>query len=202
MTVGEHGVLVVEDDAMVRAWVRLALRDSEFSVAGEAEDAATARQLLERRRPAVLLVDYRLPDKVGTELVRDLRMEGVELPIVVMTANNERGFNEGVRKAGGQGTVLKTGSVDELLATLRGAIGGDPRFDPRHPPADRTRASLSPREREVLRLVAGGATNKAVAAELGVAEQTVKTLIARAFSKLGTSKRAEAVARAHTLGIL
>lgn len=202
MTVAEKGVLVVEDDAMVRAWVRLALRDSEFSVAGEAEDAATARQLLERRRPDVLLIDYRLPDRIGTELLRDWRMAGVAIPIVVMTANNERGFNEGVRAAGGQGTVLKTGSIEELLATLRGAIAGNPRFDPRHPPADRTRASLSPREREVLRLVAGGATNKTIAAELGVGEQTVKTLVARAFAKLGTGKRAEAVARAHSLGLL
>ena len=202
MTSGEPSVLVVEDDAMVRGWVRLSLRDSEFRIVGEAEDAVQARSLIERRRPDIMLVDYRLPDRAGTELIRDLRQEGFDTPAVLMTANNERGLNEAVRAAGGQGTVLKTGSTDEMLATLRKVIEGEPAFDPRHPPRDPAHGTLSPREREVLRLVAAGATNRDVAAQLKVGDETVKTLVSRTFAKLGVRKRAEAVSRAHDLGLL
>jgi DNA-binding NarL/FixJ family response regulator len=198
----EPTVLIVEDDAMVRSWVRLSLRDSEFRIVGEAEDAVQARALMERRRPEIMLVDYRLPDQAGTELVRDLRRDGIDTPAVLMTANNERGFNESVRAAGGQGTVLKTGSTDEMLAVLRNVLAGGSAFDARHPPRNRSEAALSPREREVIRLVAGGATNRSIAAELGVSDETVKTLLSRTFVKLGVRKRAEAVSRAHELGLL
>jgi DNA-binding NarL/FixJ family response regulator len=198
----EPAVLVVEDDAMVRGWVRLCLRDSEFRIAGEAESAEQARTLIGRRLPDVILVDYRLPDRMGTELVRDLRQNGVATPALLMTANNERGFNEAVRAVGGQGTVLKTGSSDEMLAALRALLDGGESFDPRHPRRDPGHGTLSPRERDVLRLVAGGATNRDVAAQLGVSDETVKTLLARTFAKLGARKRAEAVSRAHELGLL
>jgi DNA-binding NarL/FixJ family response regulator len=202
MTAAEPSVLVVEDDAMVRGWVRLSLRDSEFRIVGEAEDALQARALIERRCPDVMLVDYRLPDRAGTELIRDLRQEGFVAPMVLMTANNERGLNEAVRAAGGQGTVLKTGSMEEMLRALRDVLAGGQAFDPRHPPRDPSQGSLSRREREVLRLVAAGATNRDVAAELGVGDETVKTLVSRTFAKLGARKRAEAVSRAYDLGLL
>jgi DNA-binding NarL/FixJ family response regulator len=200
VTVVEPPVLVVEDDAMVRGWVRLSLRDSEFRIVGEAEDALQARALIERRCPDVMLVDYRLPARAGTELIRDLRQEGFAAPMVLMTANNERGLNEAVRAAGGQGTVLKTGSTEEMLRALRDVLAGGQAFDPRHPPRDPSQA-LSRREREVLRLVAAGATNRDVAAELGVGDETVKTL-SRTFAKLGARRRAEAVSRTHDLGLL
>jgi DNA-binding NarL/FixJ family response regulator len=202
VTVVEPSVLVVEDDAMVRGWVRLSLRDSEFRIVGEAEDAVQARALIERRRPDVILVDYRLPDRAGTELIRDLRQEGFAAPVVLMTANNERGLNEAVRAVGGQGTVLKTGSTEEMLGALREVLAGGQAFDPRHPPRDPSQGALSRRERDVLRLVAAGATNRDVAAELGVGDETVKTLLSRTFAKLGARKRAEAVSRAHDLGLL
>jgi DNA-binding NarL/FixJ family response regulator len=199
---GEESVLLVEDDAMVRDWVRLVLRDSEFRLAGETESAAAAAELVERRRPDVLLVDYRLPDQVGTELVRELRRRGVTTPAVVMTANYRRGLNEAAREAGAQGSALKTGSADELLATLRAVLEGRSSFDPRHPRRAPGEAALSPREREVLRLVAAGATNRQVAAKLAVRDETVKTLLARTFAKLGVTRRAEAVSRGHELGLL
>jgi DNA-binding NarL/FixJ family response regulator len=202
VTAVEPSVLVVEDDAMVRGWVRLSLRDSEFRIVGEAEDASQARALIERRCPDVMLVDYRLPDRAGTELIRDLRQEGFAAPMVLMTANNERGLNEALRAAGGQGTVLKTGSMEEMLRALRDVLAGGQAFDPRHPPRDPSQGALSRREREVLRLVAAGATNRDVAAKLGVGDETVKTLLSRTFAKLGARKRAEAVSRAHDLGLL
>jgi len=198
----EQTVLVVEDDAMVRGWIRLSLKGSVFRVVGEASSAAEAVALAPRRAPDLLLVDYRLTDGVGTELVRTLRLQGVTAPAVLMTANHEPGFNEAAREAGAQGSVLKTGSSDELLAALGNARDGVLTFDQRHPSRSPGRGALTPREREVLRLVAAGRTNRQVADDLGIGAESVKTLVARTFLKLGVSRRAEAVAAAHRLGLL
>ena len=195
-------VLVIEDDAMVRGWIELALEGSEFRLAGIADTAAEGVELVRRRRPELLLTDYRLPDALGTQLVRDLRLEGFGMPIVLMTANEEPGFSELAREAGAQGTVLKTGSVDSLLSALRIVTGGGRSFDVRHPRRDAGRPSLTPREREVIRLVAQGLTNREAAERLGIGEESVKTLLGRAFAKLGARKRAEAVATAQNLGLL
>ena len=195
-------VLLVDDDSMVRSWVRLALKGTEFRVAGEAASPQDAAELLERRSPDIVLVDYQLKDGVGTELLRDMRRRNLSLPTVVMTANARQGFNEDAREAGAQGTVLKTGRVEELLATLRAVQAGEPSFDPRHPKRPPGRAALSPREREVLTMVAGGSTNREIAAALGVGGETVKTILGRVFAKLDVHRRAEAVSEAHRLGLL
>lgn len=200
-------VLVVDDDAVVRAWVRLSLEGTEFYVTGEAATAEEARKLVERRRPKVLLVDLRLGGKgstSGIELVRDLRLQGEPANAVVMTARPEPGLNEQAGSAGAQGTVLKRGRADDLLAALRTVMDGVSTFDPDHPRAhvDDGATPLSRREREVLGLVAAGATNSEIAADLGIGEETVKTLLARAYSKLGVRRRAEAVAAAHERGLL
>lgn len=197
----EYAVLLIEDDAMVRAWLRLALQRSEFRVAGEASTVAGARELLDRRRPDVLLVDQRLPDLSGTEFVKELRRGGLDALVVMMTANPERGFNEAAQEAGAQGTVLK-GGQDELLAALRRVVAGEVAFDVRHPRRPRGQAPLSAREREVLSHVARGATNREIAFALQIGDETVKTVLARAFAKLGARRRAEAVTEAHTRGLL
>ena len=202
MTTVERSVLIVEDDAMVRGWLFLALSESTFQVVGEAASAGEASELMRRRRPGILLVDYRLPDRAGTEFVRELRREGLSVPAILMTANGEEGFNELAREAGAQATVLKTGRADELLLALERVAGGRTSFDPRHPRRLAGRAALSPREREVLRLIAEGATNRQVAEALSIGDETVKTLLARSFAKLGVGRRAEAVSRAHQLGLL
>ena len=198
----ELSVVLVEDDAMVRGWVRLTLEGTEFRLNGEAGTAAEALELVPRRVPSVLLVDYRLPDGTGTELVRELRQRGVSSPAVLFTASPERGFNEFARESGAQGTILKTGRSDELLNALRLVAAGETAFDGRHPRRPAGRGPLSPREREVLRLVAAGMTNKEIAGELDVGSETVKTLLARTFAKLGVKRRAEAVEVGHTLGLL
>jgi len=195
-------VLVVEDDAMVRGWVRLALEGSEFTIAGEASTAAEAEELLQRRRADVLLVDYRLPDGLGTTLVRSLRDRGLAVPSLLMTAGPQPGFNEAAKDAAAQGTVLKTGRSDELLAALRSVADGGTVFDERHPRRPPGHATLSPREREVLQLVAAGQTNRAIGLELSISEETVKTLLSRIYGKLGVRRRAEAVSAAHERGLL
>ncbi len=197
----EISVLLVEDDAMVREWIESALRGSEFLLAGVASTAADGVELAIRREPELVLTDYRLPDRVGTELVRELRLRGVRAPAVVMTANPERALNELAREAGAQGTVLKGGSV-ELLESLRAISAGEQHFDVRHPKRKAGQVALSPRERAVLQLVAAGQTNAEIAMALGIGSETMKTLVQRTFQKLGTRRRAEAVSTAHELGLL
>jgi DNA-binding NarL/FixJ family response regulator len=202
MNDGDLSLLLVEDDAMVSGWVRMALDGSGIRLAGIAGSAAEALALADRRQVDVWLVDYRLPDGRGTELVRDLRRRGIEAPAILMTANEEHGFNEAARDAGAQGTVLKTGSADELLHAVRRAHEGAEAYDTRHPQRPAGRGALSPREREVIRLVAEGSTNQQIAEQLGVGSETVKTLLARTFAKLGVRRRAEAVSAAHELGLI
>jgi two-component system response regulator DevR len=202
LTKDSTSVVIVEDDASVRTWARLCLEGSEFHIAGETATISEALALVALRKPDVLLSDYRLADGVGTELVRAARRAGFDGPAVLITANAERGLNETAREAGAQGTVLKTGSTEELLETLRTVAAGGTAFDWRHPKRAAGEAALSPREREVLALVAAGETNAQIADRLAVGPETVKTLIARTFTKLGVRKRAEAVTEAHRRGLL
>lgn len=198
----EIAVVVVEDDAIVRDWVRLAFGDSEFRLAGQSTSAIEAVKVVGRSRPDLLLVDYRLADGSGADLVRELRAGGDSTPILLMTAKPTEGFNELAREAGAQGSVLKTGSRDELLAALRAALNHEDAFDSRHPKRSQSRPPLSARERQVLRLIARGGTNREIAHEFGIGDETVKTICARAYAKLGARRRAEAIAAAQERGLL
>lgn len=131
-----------------------------------------------------------------------MRARGVSVPIVLITASPERGFNENARDAGAQGTVLNTGSIGRLLTALRAALSGELSFDSSHPPRPSGQTVLSRRERDVLQLVAGGSTNREIAQKLGIGDQTVKTLLARSCAKLGVHGRADAAAAARGLGLL
>jgi DNA-binding NarL/FixJ family response regulator len=193
--------VVVDDDAIVRAWVRAALTGSEFRLVGEAERAAAVIELIERRRPDLLLVDQLLPDWTGSELVRELRRRGIDAPVVLMTSAPREGLNEIARAAGIQGTVVKSSEPDELLEALRRVWAGQESLGAPHPRETR-HVSLSPREREILQLIAEGSTNVEVAQRLGIGRETVKTLLYRSFEKLGVRRRSEAVAEAQRLGLL
>ena len=90
MSVDEIGVLLIDDDAIVREWVAAALGGSRFRVRGSTATAAGVADVLQRRGADLLLVDHRLPDALGTDLVRELRRQGVTTPAILMTANAER----------------------------------------------------------------------------------------------------------------
>ena len=136
----EVNIVMVEDDAIVRSWIQLSLRRTEFRIVAEAGTAADARELV-HYLPDLWLVDYHLPDQLGTVLLRELRQDGVTAPAVVVTAGVMHGFNELVRQSGGQGTVLKTGSPSEVIGALRAVVAGRPSFDVRHPTEPAARES-------------------------------------------------------------
>jgi DNA-binding NarL/FixJ family response regulator len=189
-------VALIDEDAMARGWVRSALEATEFTLVIE-------QATLDGLSPSsfahsdVLLSEYRFSHGTGLDLVRTLRAVGGTVPAVILSAVPRRGLNEAARAAGAQGTHVKTASARELLALLRAVVSGGSAFDPRHPPRTVGQGALSRRERDVIRLVAGGATNDEVAVALGVGRETVKTLLSRVFRKLGVSSRTEAVSAAY-----
>jgi DNA-binding NarL/FixJ family response regulator len=195
-------LLIVDDDAIVCAWLTTALAKTEFRVAGEAPSGAEALLLLERRRIDLLLVEFQLQDENGLELVRALREQGRTTPVVVMTASAQPGLTEAAREAGAQATLRKRAKRGTLLTALRAVAAGKTWFDPAHPVRPKDEGALAPREREVLTLVARGLTNREIAERLALGEESVKTYLERAFGKLGVSRRAEAVSEAHRLGLL
>ncbi len=195
-------ILIVEDDAIVRDWLHTALAGSEFAVVGDAATAADALILARRRRVDVVVLDEDLPDTTGVALVPELRAAAPRAGILLMSARPEPGLNERASRAGVSGTVVKTGDRHVVVGAIRSVAAGAGRLDPRHPPRRPTGPMLSPRERSVLRLIAGGRTNLEIASELEISEQTVKTLVRRAFTKLGVHRRAEAVAAATARGML
>jgi DNA-binding NarL/FixJ family response regulator len=178
-------VLLAEDDAIVRSWVRAALVGSEFRVAGEADTARSALEVLARRRCDIVLVDQHLPDMLGTELGRTLRRLGVSAVLVLMSASPEEGLNEEAVDAGFRSCMVKSADPVALLRVLRATLRGEHALDARHPRRPAGVGALAPREREVLALVAAGKTNREVATELGISGETVKTLLERSYRKLG-----------------
>ena len=195
-------VAVVDDDAIVRDWIRQALGGTEFRIVGEGGTAEEARVLVERRRPSLLIVDYKLPDQRATELVRALRKDGLRIPVLVMTATASPGLNELALESGAAGVVLKRSDRAALLRALRDVAGGVAVVDPEHPRLSRRAERLTPREREVLALAAAGARNREIGARLGLGSETVKTLLSRAFLKLGARNRTEAASLARERGLL
>jgi DNA-binding NarL/FixJ family response regulator len=200
--VSQAGIVLVEDDAMVREWVRAVLEPSQFQLLATAESADEGLRAVAAHEPDLVLIDFRLPDRLGSEVVREFRRRGVRARVVVMSANPEIGLNESAREAGAEGTFLKSGQAEALLDVLERVLAGGFSFDPMHPQRPPGRPALSPRERQVLSLVARGATNRQAAMELGIGEQTVKTLLGRIYGKLGVGRRSEAVAAAYESGVL
>jgi two-component system nitrate/nitrite response regulator NarL len=194
--------LLVDDDPLVGEWIKHALSGSPFRLVGEASDANAAVALIDRHKPEVLLIDYRLGDLRGTQFLRDLRLSGVQAVAILMSAGHQPGLNEAAREASAQGTLLKSIDASELLSVLRVVAEGGSSFDRRHPLRPAGERALSSREREVLRLLADGATNRQISTALVVTPETVKTLVNRLFGKLGVHSRAAAVTAGHERGLL
>jgi DNA-binding NarL/FixJ family response regulator len=194
-------VMVVDDDAIVRSWLKDQLAGTDFQIVAEAGSPAEAYRLLETVRPQIMLVDQRLPGGPGTEAVRRMRANGLlgDTRVLMLTAVAHSGFNDLARRCGAQGTLLKASDPESLLTALRTIRAGRTWFDPRHPAGTVT---LSPRERDVLTHLSRGVTNREIAEALGVGSQTVKTLVSRIYTKLGVHRRAEAVTEAIRLGLL
>ncbi|WP_428964737.1 response regulator [Micromonospora fluostatini] len=204
-------VLLVDDHALVRAGVAgLLAGEPDITVVGEAasgHEAVTAARAL---RPDVVLMDLRLPGLDGATATERVLAESPATRVVVLTTYETDADILRAVEAGAAGYLLKDVSRADLVAAVRTAARGDTVLAPSvatrllrqvRQPAP-TRETLSPREVEVLRLVAQGRSNPEIGRELHIGEATVKTHLMRTFAKLGVSDRTAAVTTAMAAGLL
>ncbi|HLQ61450.1 MAG TPA: response regulator transcription factor [Candidatus Acidoferrales bacterium] len=204
MSDGDTRLLVVEDHAVVREGLRLLLeRQPGLTVAGQ---AASLREALQSpAEPDVILADLILGDERGPAVVQALHAGFPGAAILVLTMVDSPADVEGSLAAGARGYLLKEAAAEQLVDAVRRVARGEEYLHPQLGVALARRRQqpgpLSPREREVLRLIAGGHTNAEIADRLGVARRTVETHRAHIFQKLSLRTRAELVRYASEAGL-
>ena len=196
-------VLIADDHQLVRHGVRTLLEsEPDITVVAEARDGAEAISSAAGTEPDVVLMDLSMPGVDGVEGTRGVLAHRPETRVLVLTSFSDRDQVREVLAAGAIGYVLKDSEPADLLAAVRAAAAGHVPIDPRvasallpgtgaPTPADPA-AGLSPRETEVLRLVAQGLANKQIARALGITERTVKAHLGRVFRELGVLDRTSA----------
>ena len=204
-----HTVVLVDDHDLIRQGLARAFeRQDDFSVLGEAGTVAEGLEAVARLKPSVVITDVRLPDGTGLDLVRALRQKDREIGIVVLTmyAGDEQLFE--ALEAGASAFVAKDAPADDVVAAARHATVS-PRSFAAANLADAMRRrmapsgpQLSPRESEVLRLLAEGLGVAAIARQLFVSESTAKTHISKIYEKLEAANRAQAIMNAIRAGLL
>lgn len=202
-------VLLVDDHDLIRQGLRRAFeRAHDFTVIGEAASVADATAVTEKLRPDVVILDIRLPDGSGLDAARALRSGAPELGIVILTmyAGDEHLF--GALEAGASAFVPKDAPADEVVAAARHAVASPGAFSAADlAGAMRRRLAptgphLSPREREVLGLLADGLAVAQIARSLFISESTAKTHISKLYEKLGAGNRAQAIMAAMRMGLI
>jgi two-component system, NarL family, response regulator DevR len=202
-------VLLVDDHPMVREGVRHALSSAaDIAIVGEAQTAAAALELAAQKKPDVILLDISLPDASGLDLLGDLRAEGCAV-VVFSFHRGERHVREAM-EAGASGYLVKSAEPHEIVAAIRDAGRGEVPLSAeaatslvealrrqRRP----GRVQLTPREREVWRLLAAGLSNAAIAKALFISEHTAKFHVHNLLRKLGVKTRAEAIIAAQRAGL-
>jgi two-component system, NarL family, nitrate/nitrite response regulator NarL len=200
-------VLVVDDHPIVREGVRRILEAApDMQVVGEASDGASALALAARLLPDAAVVDVGLPDMSGLALVRELKAQRRELTIVMLSMYDDAEYARESRLAGASAYVVKDSAATMLATQLRLAAGdrrvAAPVDTPSGPAPWERIALLTPRECDVLRGIASGQTNKAIAAQLGISPRTVETHRERLMRKLGVGTVAGLTALALEAGML
>ena len=208
-------VLLVDDHAMVRRGLRefLALFE-DIEVVGEAADGREALTATESLRPDVVVMDLNLPRLDGVEATRELRKARPEVEVVALTGTVEEERVMAAIEAGAAGFLLKDADPDDVAAAIRAARNGEMYLAPavagvvarqlRAPggpiaPADDS--ALTPRERDVLGLVAEGLPNRAIGEALGITERTARTHVSNILAKLGLTSRTQAALYAVDQGL-
>jgi DNA-binding NarL/FixJ family response regulator len=213
MSSGPIRVAVVDDHPIVRAGIRATLAAAaDLNVVAEGASGRDAIRLATEYRPDVLVLDVNLPDMDGLEVTRQLRNRNDLTPIVVLTVHNDMQMVLGLLEAGATGYVLKDDALDQLAGAVRAAARGEMWLSPpvagqvvrravsKTPvldqPAERSDppfSPLTPRELEVLRLLAQGLDNEAIAQRLVLTRRTVQNHISIIYDKLGVTSRTEAL---------
>ncbi|MGQ9516577.1 MAG: response regulator [Anaerolineae bacterium] len=201
-------ILLVDDHTVVRRGIRSLLElEPDLSVVGEAACGVEAFPLIERSRPDIILLDLRLPDMNGIEVCRRLTQEHPDIPVIILSAFSYEQDVLDCIEAGAKGYVLKDVDVFELIRAIRAVQRGESVLDPRvtravmehFRQAGRTAepaGALTEQEKEIIRLIAQGLTNKEIARKLFLSPNTVKFHISNIMRKLDVRRRTEIAFRA------
>jgi DNA-binding NarL/FixJ family response regulator len=211
-------VLVADDQELVRAGFRLILEAAGFTVVGEACDGAEALALAASERPDVVLMDIRMPVMDGLAATRQLTAPDPGGPkVVILTTFDLDDYVYEALRSGASGFLLKDAPRADLIAAVRLAAAGEALLAPsvtrrlieafalrpaQAAPSPSRLASLTPRERDILLLLARGRSNAEIAESLVVSEATVKTHVAHLLAKLGLRDRVQAVILAYETGVV
>jgi DNA-binding NarL/FixJ family response regulator len=210
-------VLVVDDDDLMRAGLRAVLSsDAGVEVIGEASDGRAAISAVRAGSPDLVLMDVRMPNLDGIAATREIVAASSRAKVVILTTFEQDDYIFGALSAGASAFLLKRTRPEDLLAAIHTVAAGDSLLSPsvtrtvierlaRRPPPDLAAAGriehLTPREREVLALIARGLSNHEIAAELTIEETTVKTHVKRILMKLRLRDRVQAVIFAYESGL-
>ncbi|MCX5267836.1 response regulator transcription factor [Streptomyces sp. NBC_00199] len=205
-------LLIVDDHPVVRDGLRGMFESAPgFTVLGEASNGVEAVAKAGDLDPDVILMDLRMPGGGGVDAIRELTRGGARAKVLVLTTYDTDSDTLPAIEAGATGYLLKDAPRDELFTAVRAAAQGRTVLSPAvatrlvcavRAPRNPGEEPLSAREREVLALVARGASNREIARDLFISEATVKTHLTHLYAKLGVNDRAAAVARAYERGIL
>jgi NarL family two-component system response regulator LiaR len=203
-------VILADDHAVVRQGIRRFLEEAgDIDVVAEASDGAEAVRLVEEHRPDVAVLDIRMPEVTGVEATRRIKARFPDTRVLVLTAYDDDPYVFALLEAGADGYVLKTASADQLVDAVHTVYRGESALSPevaskvvqqatgRRPASAADQIEpLTPREIDVLRLVAKGMTNREVGQELGISHRTVQGHLASIYDKLDANSRTEAVTEA------
>jgi two-component system, NarL family, response regulator DevR len=205
-------LMIVDDHEVVRMGLKAALEvEPDFTVVAEASDGREAVERARAHRPDIVLMDVRMDGMDGIEACREVRSELPETRVLMLTSFAEEETVVAAVMAGASGYVLKNVARARLLESLRAVARGESLLDSKVTKSVLEKLTaggraaeqddLTAREREVLALIAEGATNKEIAAKLVVSENTARNHVSHILSKLGFSRRSEAAAYAVKKGI-
>ena len=190
-------VLIADDHGIVRSGLRLLLeRQPDIEVVAEASDGAEARDIAIRERPDLAILDVKMPKLTGLQATREIKAQAPEVAVLILSMHDDERYLDEALKAGASGYVVKTQADTDLLAAIRSVERGEP-F-----PAPTAAGELTPREEEIVKLVAEAHTTKEIAAILHLSEKTVENHRANAMRKLGMRDRVELVRYAIRRGLI
>jgi len=208
-------VLIADDHAIVRAGLRALLKsEPTLELVGEASGGYEAIELVSQTQPDILVLDLSMPDLDGIAVTKKIKPQFPDLHILILTVHEDEALLREALKAGTSGYILKRAAEAELISAIRIVMRGDLYVDPSmvrtllndtlKPPAARHESPepLSPREKEVLKLIVQGYTNRQIGEELNISVRTVEGHRANLSEKLGLHSRVELVRYAREHGLI